>query len=80
LTVPSWKPSAAAVCGWRRVLVLAGSGHDDFTDLTVFARQLALGHPERASWSLGSIGAREAVDVERRNVVSFFARWLSDGI
>lgn len=78
LTVPSWKPSAAAVCGWRRVVVLAGSGHNDFTDLTVFARQLALGRSLRASWSLGPIDAKEAVDVERRDVISFFERWLRD--
>lgn len=79
LTIPSWKPSAAALCGWRRAVVLTSSGHNDFTDLTVFARQLALPRPQRASWSLGSIDAEEAVDAERRYVVRFFARWLSDG-
>lgn len=78
LTVPSWKRSAAAVCRWHRPVVLAGSGHNDFTDLTVFAPQLRLGRAKRALWSLGTIDAREAVDVERRFVVRFFTRWLSD--
>ena len=77
LTVPSWKPSAAAVCAWCRAVALTGSGHNDFTDLTVFAHQLALGRRQRATWSLGSIDARKAVDAERRYVVTFFTRWLS---
>lgn len=77
LTVPSWDSPAAALCGQRRAVMLTGAGHNDFTDLTVFARQLALDRRQRVSWALGSIEARKAVDAERRYVVTFFARWLS---
>ena len=75
LTVPSWKRTVAK-CGEHRVVVLAGSGHNDFTDLTIFARELVLDPARRASWSLGSVDARKAVDAERSAVVAFFTRWL----
>ena len=78
LTVPSWRSAAHTLCDWHLAVVLHGSGHNDFTDLTVFARQLALGKRQRAAWSLGSIDAGKAVDAERNYVVTFFERWLSD--
>lgn len=76
LTVPSWKTAAHTFCGWHLAIALPGSGHNDFTDLTVFARQLAIDRHQRTSWSLGSIGAHEAVDAERFYVTTFFQRWL----
>ena len=78
MTVPSWRSAAHGLCGWHLAVVLHGSGHNDFTDLTVFARQLALGKRQRAAWALGSIDAGEAVDAERTYVVNFFERWLTD--
>lgn len=78
ITVPSWRSAAHDLCGWHLAVALHGSGHNDFTDLTVFARQLALGDPQRAAWALGSIDARKAVDVERAYVVTFFQQWLTD--
>jgi hypothetical protein len=76
-TIPSWKSAAPTLCGWHRAVALPDSGHNDFTDLTIFARQLGLGQRQRATWSLGSIDAAKAVDVERTYVVTFFERWLS---
>ena len=76
LTIPSWKSAARTLCGWHLAVALHGSGHNDFTDLTFFARELALDRQRRAAWSLGSIDARKAIDAERTYVVSFFERWL----
>jgi dienelactone hydrolase len=76
-TVPSWKSATPNLCGWHLEVVLNGSGHDDFTDLTVFARQLGLDERQRATWSLGSIDARTAIAAERTYVVNFFKRWLA---
>jgi dienelactone hydrolase len=76
LTVPSWISAAHSLCGWRLSVVLHGSGHNDFTDLTVFARQLALSQRQRAAWALGSIDADKAVATERTYVNTFFERWL----
>jgi dienelactone hydrolase len=75
-TVPSWKSAARTLCGWHLAVALHDSGHNDFTDLTIFARQLGLGRRQRAAWSLGSIDAAKAVDAERTYVVAFFERWL----
>ena len=76
LTVPSWKSAAHTLCGWHVAVALHGSGHNDFTDLTIFAQQLGLAQRQRATWSLGSIDASEAVDAERTYIVTFFERWL----
>ena len=76
LTVPSWASPAAGLCGRRSVIVLKGAGHNDFTDLAVFARDLAIDPRQRAAWALGSIGAAAAVNAERRSIVCFFDRWL----
>lgn len=76
LTVPSWKAASGTLCGWHRLVVLGGSGHNDFTDLTVFARQLGIDRQQRTIWLLGSIDADEAVDMERAYVTTFFERWL----
>ena len=75
-TIPSWKSAARTLCGWHLAVALPDSGHNDFTDLTIFAGQLGLGQRQRATWSLGSIDAAKAVDVERSYVVTFFERWL----
>jgi hypothetical protein len=77
LTVASWTSATRGFCSWHRAVALRGSGHNDFTDLTVFARQLALGSPRRAAWALGSIDAGDAVEAERAYVVNFFERWLA---
>lgn len=77
IIVPSWRSAARDFCGWHRAVALPGSGHNDFTDLTVFARHLALDDRARAAWALGSIDAREAIDVERTYIVNFFERWLT---
>jgi dienelactone hydrolase len=77
ITVASWTSIARGLCSWHRAVALRGSGHNDFTDLTVFARQLALGSRQRAAWALGSIDAGDAVDAERTYVVNFFERWLT---
>jgi hypothetical protein len=53
-----------------------GAGHNDFTDLTFFARELWLDHQRRAGWSLGSIDAGKAIGAERTYVVRFFERRL----
>jgi dienelactone hydrolase len=78
LTVPSWSSAAHALCGWRLSVALHGSGHNDFTDLTIFARELSLGPRQRAAWSLGSIDAGKAVEAERAYVTTFFERWLGN--
>jgi dienelactone hydrolase len=78
-TVPSWRTATRTLCGWHLAVMLHGSGHNDFTDLTIFARQLGLGQRQRATWSLGSIDAAKAVDAERTYVVNFFERWLDSG-
>ena len=78
LTIPSWTTATHSLCGWHLSVSLNGSGHNDFTDLTVFARQLALGQPQRAAWSLGSVDARKAVAFERTYIVAFFERWLGN--
>jgi predicted dienelactone hydrolase len=76
LTAGSWSSAARTLCGWHLATTLDGSGHNDFTDLTVFADQLALSPDRRAAWSLGSIGATQAVDAVRAHVLKFFERWL----
>jgi dienelactone hydrolase len=76
LTVPSWISAARSMCGAHHAAVLNGAGHNDFTDLTFFARELALGPQRRAAWSLGSIDDAIALDAERTYVVTFFERWL----
>jgi dienelactone hydrolase len=76
LTVPSWKLATHGLCGPHVLVVLRGSGHNDFTDLTVFARQLAIDRRQRTAWSLGSIDGYAAVDAERTYVTTFFQRWL----
>ena len=78
LTVPSWSSAAHELCGWHLSVTLRGSGHNDFTDLTIFARELALGRQQRAAWSLGSIDAGKAVEAERAYVTTFFERWLGN--
>jgi dienelactone hydrolase len=78
LTIASWRSTALDVCGWHASAALERSGHNDFTDLTIFAAQLALGRQQRAAWSLGSIDAATAVQAERTDVLNFFERWLSD--
>jgi predicted dienelactone hydrolase len=78
LTIASWKSAAPTLCGWHHAVMLPDSGHNDFTDLTIFARQLALTPERRALWSLGTIDAGEALDAERTYVVTFFERWLDD--
>jgi predicted dienelactone hydrolase len=80
LTIPSWKSAAHTLCGWRVLAVLHGAGHNDFTDLTVFARQLALDRQQRTTWSLGTIDADQAVNAERTYVTAFFERWLNDRV
>ncbi len=77
LTIASWR--SATFCGWHAAAALEGSGHNDFTDLTIFASQLSLDHKQRAAWSLGSIDAATAVRAERIDVLNFFDRWLDPG-
>lgn len=76
LTLPSWKSATPTPCDRHFAVTLRASGHNDFTDLTMFARELGLGDRQRAAWSLGSIDASEAIDAERTDIVTFFERWL----
>ena len=76
LTVPSWKSASRTLCGRHSMVVLSRSGHNDFTDLTVFARQLAIDQQQRATWLLGSIDADEAVHAERTYVTTYFERYI----
>ncbi len=77
LTIASWRSAALDVCAWHAAATLEGSGHNDFTDLTIFAAQLELGPQQRAAWSLGSIDSAKAIQVERTDILNFFERWLS---
>jgi predicted dienelactone hydrolase len=76
-TVPSYRAATPTLCGWHSAVALNGSGHNDFSDLTIFARQLALDKHRRAMWSLGSINADTAIAAERTYIVNFFERWLN---
>jgi hypothetical protein len=76
LTVPSWRSAKPTLCGWHLATLLPGSGHNDFTDLTVFAPEIGLDRARRAAWSLGSIAAATAIEAERAYVLNFFERWI----
>ena len=64
LVGPSWRYFALGLRGWHRAVLIAGSNHNDFTDLGPVAHRLnspAL----RTSLLLGTIDTRRAVALQR---------------
>lgn len=73
LVGPSWRDFATGLRGWHRVVSIAGSNHNDFTDLGLVARHNDISSPLRTSLLLGTIDARIAVDQERSYLTSFLS-------
>jgi hypothetical protein len=72
LVGPSWRYFALGLRGWHRAILIAGSNHNDFTDLGLVARHLKLSPALRKSLLLGTIDARRAVALQRSYLTVFF--------
>lgn len=71
----SWNLALSNLCKWHCLIHLMNSGHNNFTDLTVFAKYLNLPLPD-TSLLLGTINACESVAVERACCQVFFAKFI----
>jgi hypothetical protein len=72
LVGPSWRYFAPGLRGWHRAVLIAGSNHNDLTDLGLVARHLRLSPALRTSLLLGTIDARRVVALQRSYLTVFF--------
>lgn len=72
---PSWARVWPHLTGWKRELLVRGSGHASFTDWPGLIDQLGVRDeypPEAGRTLLGSISSRRATRITREYVTSFF--------